>query len=63
MINLKNVLNLLKWTKSITKGLIFTTLDTSQLKQFLENIYSANPLYLVIGEVNGHFEEKMGVNI
>ena len=28
-----------------------------------ENIYSVNPFYLIIGEVDGHIEEKMGVNI
>ena len=47
-------------TKSITKGLVFTTLHTSQLKKFFENIYSANPLYLIIGEVDRHIEEKNG---
>ena len=35
-------------------------MDTSQLKKFFENIYSANPLYLIIGEVDGHIEEKNG---
>ena len=25
-----------------------------------ENIYSVNPLYLIIGEVDGHIEEKNG---
>ena len=28
-----------------------------------ENIYIANPLYLMIGKVDGHIKEKMGVNI
>ena len=28
-----------------------------------ENIYSANPLYLTIGKVGKHIEEKMRVNI
>ena len=28
-----------------------------------EPIYSVNPLYLIIGKVDGHIEEKMGVNI
>ena len=29
-----------------------------------ENIYSVNPLYLIIGKVDGHIEcKKMGVNI
>ena len=40
--------------------MIFITLDTSQLKKIddYENIYSINPLYLIIGEVDGHIEEK-----
>ena len=28
-----------------------------------ENIHNVNPLYLIIGEVDGHIEEKVGVNI
>ena len=28
-----------------------------------ENIYCVNSLYLIIGKVDGHIEEKMGVNI
>ena len=28
-----------------------------------ENFHSVNPLYLITGEVDGHVEEKMGVNI
>ena len=51
--------------------LILTILDTSQLKKIGDrrNIYSVNPLYLIIGEVDEHIEcnsidcEKMGVNI
>ena len=46
---------------------MFTTLDTSQLKKAddCENIYSVNPLYLIIGKIDGHFqcnstEEKNG---
>ena len=35
-------------------------MDTSQLKKIddYENIYSINPLYLIISEVDGHIEEK-----
>ena len=42
--------------------MIFITLDTSQLKKIgdSENIYSINPLYLIIGEVDGFIEEKNG---
>ena len=41
---------------------MFIALDTSQLKiiRDCENIYSLNPLYLIIGEVDGHTEEKNG---
>ena len=47
-------------TKKITKGLIFTTLDTSRFKKIdnCENIHSANPLYLLVNHANGHIEEK-----
>ena len=38
--------------------MIFTTLDTSQLKKIggCENIYSVNPLYLVISKVDWPIE-------
>ena len=37
---------------------MFIALDTSQLKiiRDCENIYSLNPLYLIIGEVDGQME-------
>ena len=40
--------------------MIFTTLDTSQLKKIddYESIYSVNPLYLLIGHASGYIEEK-----
>ena len=44
-------------TKNQTKTLVITTLDTWQLK----NIYSVNPLYLLIDHANEYIEEK-GVN-
>ena len=42
--------------------MIFTTLDTSQLKKIddCESIYNANPLYLRIGHASGYIEEKIG---
>ena len=42
--------------------MVFTILDTSQLKKIddYENIYSVNPLYLIINEVDGHFKEING---
>ena len=41
----------------------FTILDRLQLKKIddCENIYSVNPLYLIIAHANGCIEEK-GVN-
>ena len=48
-------------TKGRTKTLIFITLDTSQQKKIdYENIYSVNPLSLIIGDIDGHIEEKNG---
>ena len=51
-------LSLLKQTKNRTKILISVILDTSQLKKTddYKNIYSVNPLHLMIGEVDGHIE-------
>ena len=42
--------------------MVFTTLDTSQLKRLVivENTNSVNPLYPMIGEVIGHVKEKNG---
>ena len=42
--------------------MVFTTLDTLQLKKVndYENIHSVNPLYLMIGKVIGHIEENNG---
>ena len=50
-------------TKNHTKTLVFTTLDILQLKKIddYENIYSVNPLYLIIAHASGYIEEK-GVN-
>ena len=44
--------------------LISITLNTSQLKNdYFENIYSENPLYLIIGEIDGFIEENMEISI
>ena len=42
--------------------MVFTTLDTLKLKKNddFENIYTLNPLYLMIGEVIGHIEKNNG---
>ena len=47
-------------TKSCTKTLIFTTLDTSQLKKpdNCESIYSVKPFYLLVNHGSGYIEEK-----
>ena len=49
-------------TKSITKRLIFTTLDILQLNKIdeCETISSVNPLYLRISNVSGYIKEKNG---
>ena len=49
--------------KNHTKTLVFTTLDILQLKKIddCENIYSVNPLYLLVNHANRYIEEK-GVN-
>ena len=47
----------------MTKRLIFTTLDTSQLKiDDCESIYSLNPLYLQVNYPSGYIEETNGNN-
>ena len=40
--------------------MVFTTLDILQLKKIddYENIYSVNPLYLIIDHASGYIEEK-----
>ena len=50
-------------TENHTRTLVFATLDILQLKKIddCENIYSVNPLYLLINHANGYIEEK-GVN-
>ena len=47
-------------TKNQTKTLAFTTLGISQRKKLIlvKNIYSANPLYLIVANASGYIEEK-----
>ena len=47
-------------TKNNLKTLVFTTFGVLQLKKVddYENIYSVNPLYLIITHANGCIEEK-----
>ena len=57
-----DMINIKDFNSSLPKILVLTTLSTLQTKKFddYENIYSANPLYLMIGEVIGHIEENNG---
>ena len=69
-INIKNgtynffndMINIKDFNSRLPKILVFTTVGTLQTKKIddYENIYSANPLYLMIGEVIGHIEENNG---
>ena len=48
-----------KLTKTHAKTLVFTTLDILQLKiNDCKNIYSVNPLYLLVNHVSGYIKEK-----
>ena len=61
MINLKNFeSNLLKIDKKHYKGIDIYYIGYITIKKIgdCENIYSVNPLYLVIGKVDGHIKEK-----
>ena len=52
--------NSLKLTKNLTKTLVFTKLTIITIKKIddCKNIYSLNPLYLLINHANGYIEEK-----
>ena len=59
MINLKNFdSNLLKIDKNYYKGINIYYIGYITIKKIddCENIYSVNPLYLIIGKVDGHIE-------
>ena len=63
MIKLKNFeLNLLKINKKHYKGIDIYYIGYTTIKKIgdCENIYSVNPLYLIIGKVDGHIEENNG---
>ena len=57
--------NLLKIDKKSYKNMDIYYIGYMAIKKIddYENIHSVNPLYLMIGEVDGHIEEKMRVNI
>ena len=52
--------NLLKIDKRSYKSICIYNIGYITIKKFddYENIHSENPLYLTIGEVNGHLEKK-----
>ena len=54
--------NLLKIDKKLYKNvdIYYTGYITINKIDNYENIYCVNPLYLIIGKVNGHIEEKNG---
>ena len=54
--------NLLKIDKKSYKDIDIYYIGYITIKKIggCENIYSVNPLYLIIGEVDGHIEEKNG---
>ena len=54
--------NLLKIDKKHYKGIDIYNIGYITIKKFgdCENIHDGNPLYLIIGKVDGHVEEKHG---
>ena len=63
MTNLRNFeSNLLKIDKKHYKGIDIYYIGYITIKKIgdCENIYSVNPLYLIIGKVDGHIEENNG---
>ena len=63
IINLENFdSNLLKIDKKHYKGINIYYIGYITIKKIddCENIYSVNPLYLIIGKVDGHIEENNG---
>ena len=65
MINLKNFEpNLLKIDRKSYKNIGIYNIGYITIKKIddCENIYSVNPLYLLINHANGYIEEKMEVN-
>ena len=51
--------NLLKIDKTSYKNTAFLHMTIKNISDY-ENIYSVNPLYLIIGEADGYIEEKKG---
>ena len=66
MIDIKNFeSNLLKIDKKSCKYTDIYYIGYITIKKFdvCENIYSVNPLYLIIHSATGHFKEKLTINI
>ena len=57
--------NLLKIDKKSYKDIDIYYIGYITIKKIddCENIYSVNPLYLIIGKLDRHIEEKIGVNV
>ena len=65
MINLKNFdSSLLKIDKKHYKGINIYYIGYTTIKKIddCENIYSVNPLYLLVNHARGYIEEKMEIN-
>ena len=65
MINIKNFKpDLLKIDKKSYKHIDIYYIGYITMKNIgdYESIHSVNPLYLIIGEVDGYIEEKMEIN-
>ena len=66
MINIKDFdSNLLKIDKKSHKNIDIYYIGYITIKKIddYENIHIANPLYLIVGKIDGFIEEKMEVNI
>ena len=66
MINIKDFdSSLLKIDKRSYKNIGIYNIGYVTIKKIddYENVYSVNPLYLMIGKVIGHIEEKLETNI
>ena len=57
--------NLLKIDKKSYKDIDIYYIGYITIKKIddCENIYSVNPLYLIIGKLDRHIEEKIAVNV
>ena len=65
MINLKHFeSNLLKIDKKRQRGIKIYSIGYITIKKIddCENIYSVNPLYLLVNHASGYIEEKMEIN-